>query len=626
MRKTDYILAVFFVCISVLSSAQNTAITDDDGYTADPTAMLDVKSTSKGMLVPRMTTIQRNTIVTPATGLLVYDTNVNGFYYYNGSSWTQISSGQLWSNTAGNVFLPNTNFKVGIGTINPTGKMEIKGDASIGLNEPLFCVVNDNGDTVFAVYNEGVRIWVNDDGGSKASGSRGGFAVGGYSPSKGIITNEYLRVTPDSVRIYINDDYIAAKETGSRGGFAVGGYSPSKGLNTDNYLFVQDDSTRVFVSDSTSGFEVANIQSGNNQRLMKLTAMNYFIGHQCGEANLSGKYNVFLGYKSGAMNFAGDDNIFIGFKSGTSNLNGHRNVFVGKDSGKLNSYGSENIFIGYNSGYNNLQGERNIFLGYRSGFSNVGGFGNEGSFNTFLGVESGFANDVGESNTFIGYQAGYSNLNGIHNTYIGRWSGQNNNGDYNVYIGTEAGRYTTNSSYRLHIEAVNGLSYIAPLIYGEFDTRRVVIDGDESDIPGGYPNLKFVVTGNAYANNWFIPSDKNLKTNIHEIQNPLEKVMKMNGVFYEWKDKEKYNTGNQLGFIAQDLYKILPEVVNPGEIYSINYAPITALLVEAIKQQQNMIDDLKKENENLKSEVKNIKILQSQIDIINESLNINAKK
>lgn len=624
MKITVLLIVILFFSLTI--NAQNTAITDDDGYTADPSAMLDVKSISKGVLVPRMTTVQRNLISSPANGLLVYDTNANGFYFYNGSSWIQLSSGQLWSRAAGIVYLTNTDNNVGVGTINPAGKMEIKGDATIGINEPLFCVVNENSDTVFAVYNEGVRIWVNDDGGSKSSGSRGGFAVGGYSPSKGTITNEYLRVTPDSVRIYIDDSYIAAKSSGSRGGFAVGGFDPSKGAATNNYLFVQDDSTRVYVNDSTSGFEVANIEAGTGQRLMKLTSENYFIGHQCGEANLSGRYNVFFGYKSGAINAAGDDNIFIGFKSGTSNLNGHRNVFVGKESGKLNSYGSENIFIGYNSGYNNLQGERNIFLGYRSGFSNVGGSGDEGSFNTFLGVESGFANNAGESNTFIGYQSGYSNLNGIHNTYIGRWSGQNNNGDYNVYIGTEAGRYTTNSSYRLHIEAVNGTIYSAPLIYGEFDNRRVVIDGDQTDIPGGFPNLKLIVAGNAYANNWFTPSDKNLKTNVQKISDPLGKVMKMQGVFYEWKDKEKYNSGNQLGFIAQDLFTVLPEVVNSGDIYSINYAPITALLVEAVKQQQSMIEELKKENDFLKAEVKNIKILQDQIDKINESLNINAKK
>lgn len=57
-------------------------------------AMLDITSTTKGLLIPRMTLAQRNAITTPATGLMVYQTdNTAGFYYYNGSAWAGISSG-----------------------------------------------------------------------------------------------------------------------------------------------------------------------------------------------------------------------------------------------------------------------------------------------------------------------------------------------------------------------------------------------------------------------------------------------------------------------------------------------------------------------------------------------------
>ena len=108
-----------------------------------------------------------------------------------------------------------------------------------------------------------MRIWVDDNGGTKANGSRGGFAVGGFSPTKAGFTNEYLRVTPDSVRVYIDDDYVPAKANGSRGGFAVGGFSPTKGTPTDNYLFVQDDSTRIYTGDVTAGFGVKNINGIN---------------------------------------------------------------------------------------------------------------------------------------------------------------------------------------------------------------------------------------------------------------------------------------------------------------------------------------------------------------------------
>ena len=69
-------------CFSQSVSINNT------GAGADSTAMLDVSSTPKGLLVPRMTAQQRTAIATPATGLLIYQTDGDtGFYYYNGTSW-----------------------------------------------------------------------------------------------------------------------------------------------------------------------------------------------------------------------------------------------------------------------------------------------------------------------------------------------------------------------------------------------------------------------------------------------------------------------------------------------------------------------------------------------------------
>ena len=74
------------------------------GVNAQPvaSAALQVDSTTQGVLVPRMTTTQRNAIVSPATGLMVYDTTLSSFYFYNGSSWASIGGGSgtsmLYSN------------------------------------------------------------------------------------------------------------------------------------------------------------------------------------------------------------------------------------------------------------------------------------------------------------------------------------------------------------------------------------------------------------------------------------------------------------------------------------------------------------------------------------------------
>ncbi len=67
--------------------AQSVSV-NSTGATPDSTAILDVNSTTKGLLIPRMTNNQKNTIASPATGLLVYQTDSEqGFYYYNGSAW-----------------------------------------------------------------------------------------------------------------------------------------------------------------------------------------------------------------------------------------------------------------------------------------------------------------------------------------------------------------------------------------------------------------------------------------------------------------------------------------------------------------------------------------------------------
>ncbi len=86
MRKSLLLTALLF---SGVVYSQNVGI-NANGATPDPSAILDVSSSSKGLLTPRMTQSERNAISSPATGLLIYQTdNSPGFYYYNGTSWVQ---------------------------------------------------------------------------------------------------------------------------------------------------------------------------------------------------------------------------------------------------------------------------------------------------------------------------------------------------------------------------------------------------------------------------------------------------------------------------------------------------------------------------------------------------------
>jgi uncharacterized protein (TIGR02145 family) len=122
----------------------------------------------------------------------------------------------------------------------PVGKLEVA-SKTIDMEEPLFEVKNKEGKTVFAVYNEGVRIYVDD--GSK--GSKGGFAIGGFGTTKAP-SQPLLVVNPDSIRAYIGTN---PSTKGSKGGFAIGGFGGVKAV-PEEYIRITRDSTRVYLNDS----------------------------------------------------------------------------------------------------------------------------------------------------------------------------------------------------------------------------------------------------------------------------------------------------------------------------------------------------------------------------------------
>lgn len=89
-----FILLPLILCFTSAVFGQQGVSISISGTNPDNSAMFDVQSTSKGMLVPRMTEAQRNAIASPATSLLIYQTDgTAGFYYYDGSAWTTIAAG-----------------------------------------------------------------------------------------------------------------------------------------------------------------------------------------------------------------------------------------------------------------------------------------------------------------------------------------------------------------------------------------------------------------------------------------------------------------------------------------------------------------------------------------------------
>ena len=105
------------------------------------------------------------------------------------------------------------------------------------------------------------------------------------------------------------------------------------------------------------------------------------------------------------------------------------------------------------------------------------------------------------------------------------------------------------------------------------------------------------VTGIITATDFNSTSDIRLKTNIQKIDDPIEKVLKINGVSFNWKNDNR----ESMGVIAQEVEEVLPQLVSKGETKTVNYNGLIGLLIESIKDQQEQINVLKNEIEDLKN-------------------------
>tara|TARA_B100001758_G_C18408552_1_gene613950 strand:+ start:8 stop:781 length:774 start_codon:yes stop_codon:yes gene_type:complete len=156
-------------------------------------------------------------------------------------------------------------------------------------------------------------------------------------------------------------------------------------------------------------------------------------------------------------------------------------------------------------------------------------------------------------------------------------------------------------------------------------TDNLVVDG-QAAIGGAIDNnYQLRVYGNLRTNGIDELSDERWKKDVVGIENALEKVLNMNGVYYNWKKDEfpenEFTDRHQVGFIAQELEKILPEVVNTDDkgYKSVMYGHVVALLVEAIKDLEAQVD---KKTTSLEEKTKEIDDIKASLEEIQNILGL----
>jgi hypothetical protein len=248
----------------------------------------------------------------------------------------------------------NENFNIGIGTTNPTSKLQVGGTVTA-----TAFVGDGSGLTNLPAGPAGSSDFVRTSAGIHTLGNVG---VGTTNPTTALTINGVLGFINSNVRIGDNTTG-AAITTGTNNTFMGIGAGSS----------------------TTSGSD------------------NTFIGNNAGYYNASGSGNNFFGPYAGYYITSGFGNNLIGNSAGFSNTSGSFNNFLGSQAGLSNTTGSFNNFIGRESGYYNTTGCFNNFLGFFAGNNNT-----TGCNNNFIGRKAGFNNTTGNNNTFLG------NYTGIH--------------------------------------------------------------------------------------------------------------------------------------------------------------------------------------------------------------------
>jgi trimeric autotransporter adhesin len=420
-KKVFFLLAIAIFSFKN-SFAQNTfPATGSAGIgTAAPNAaaLLEVKSTTKGILIPRMTLTQRNAIASPVVGLMIFQTNSTpGFYYYSGTTWTAVSPAaganrnlsNLLSPVAFNSNLtPDSNNKRNIGSTTLTWHNGFFG-GTLKIGAYTLPATDGTNGQVLTTNGTGNVSW-------KTAGGGGGSS----------------QWTTSGSNIFFNTGNVGIGTSTPTAKLDVAG-----NINLSTTSSLTDGGTQALKINYAKG----NFWSGNGGLSNTSGTNNTSGGSGTLNANTSGSGNTANGSQAMFSNTTGTSNTANGFNAMFSNTSGGNNTATGVASLNANTTGNDNSALGVNSLLNNTSGIENSALGSGALFANT-----TGNFNTASGYLTLGANTTGSDNTAYGFGALNFSTTASNNTAVGFQSLFNTTvGTGNVAVGYQT-LFTLNSA------------------------------------------------------------------------------------------------------------------------------------------------------------------------------------
>ena len=579
---------------------------NSNGVAANSSAILDVSSSSAGILVPRMTSAQRLVINSPADGLLVFDTSTESFWYYKSSTWHQINFDGALVDADG-----DTKIQIEESSDEDVIRFDIGGNEYFTMNGPRFNTLN-SGSSVFIGESAGAvddlsdnkNIFIGFEAGKVNTTGFRNIALGVRALKSSVAVNDnvaigYFALSNSTSGINTALGYQALRDN------TIGDDNTSIGYGTLEMNTTGNDNTAIgdlSLNDNTTGDDNTAVGSWT---LYKNTmgVSNCAFGTMTLANNMVGDYNIAMGGRS-LYHSTASYNIAIGYESLYTNTTGEKNTAVGYLSLNDNYSVDENTAMGAQSACNTRTGGFNSAFGSSAMFTNY-----SGNYNSALGQRSLYYNYSGNYNTAAGCEAMYKTTSGYKNTAVGykaMWD--NTTGDYNTAIGYDAGPTASQSNLTNSTALGRGATNTA--------SSQVRVGNSLVSSIGGYAS-------------WTTMSDKRFKKQIRQDKViGLEFILKLQPVTYyldipaikKFLGKENHESTSeensdvyQSGFIAQQVEEAAHKVgykfsgidtpKNDSDYYGLRYSQFVVPLVKAVQEQQAIIEKQNRRIEELENKV-----------------------